>query len=92
MMNIYKEAIEVQDACNLSGVIHSFSKVMDEIWKEAKDNGEGTYYVNHHPVAIMFSSKISSLTGQNEVYGEPEHHSVNKAYVICEEKQHEVTS
>ena len=39
-MNIYQTALDVQDACNLSGVVHSFSQVITEVWKEAREKGE----------------------------------------------------
>jgi hypothetical protein len=52
----YQEALWIQDACNLSGVVHSFSTIMSKI--------EGdTVTRNKHPIAVLFSSKIASLTG-----------------------------
>ncbi|MDY0315465.1 MAG: hypothetical protein RBR32_10350 [Bacteroidales bacterium] len=62
MMNIYKEALEVQDAVNLSGVVHTFNKVLDYIWDEAREKELGTDYVNNHPVSILFADKINHLT------------------------------
>lgn len=58
-----QEAIVVQDACNLSGVVHSFSRILTEVlWPEARKQEKGTDWVNRHPISIMFSSKIASLT------------------------------
>jgi hypothetical protein len=64
--NIYKEAIQVQDACNLSGVAHSFSRILDSIWEEARSLGKGTEYVNTHPVCKMFADKITDLARVRE--------------------------
>lgn len=73
----YKRAIDVQDACNLSAVVHDFSNVMKRVWVEARKNGKGTAWVNQHPVAVMYSSKISSLTGSEASL------SFRKSYAAC---------
>ena len=59
----YENALLVQDACNLSGVVRSFSAVMMRIWSEARATGNSnTDWVNTHPIAVLYSSKITSLT------------------------------
>ena len=55
-----QEAVAVQDACNLSGVVHSFSRVMTDL--RAALPSAGTADINRHPVSVMFASKIASLT------------------------------
>ena len=63
MKDLAIEALAVQDACNLSGVVHSFSKVMTDLRDIARKEGwEGTQAINMHPIALLFSSKIASLT------------------------------
>ena len=59
------DALMVQDACNLSGVARSFANAMSEIWDlvQLGDGPSGTEAVNRHPIAILWSSKIVSLTG-----------------------------
>lgn len=59
----YKSAINAQDACNLSGVLHSWSKLQEKIWEEARKQGAGTDFVNRHPINVLFASKVASLTG-----------------------------
>jgi hypothetical protein len=59
-----KLALQVQDACNLSGVVHSFSGVMTDLWALANEKNKGTDWVNGHPVARAFASKIESLSGE----------------------------
>jgi hypothetical protein len=61
-----KEAILVQDACNLSGVIHSFSRVLTELREilvRLDPDKFSTEVLNRHPISVMYSSKIASLTG-----------------------------
>jgi hypothetical protein len=59
-----EKAMSVQDACNLSAVVHTFEQVIQEcLWTEAKKLGMGTDWINKHSVCVMFASKIASLTG-----------------------------
>lgn len=59
----YEEAITVQDACNLSGVAHSFSRVLEKIWVEARKQGKGTDWVNSHIICKMYVDKLRHLAG-----------------------------
>lgn len=63
----YQTAIIIQDACNLSGIVHTFSQVMHKICNEANKNGYGTDWKNRHPISVLFASKIASLTGCSEI-------------------------
>jgi hypothetical protein len=58
LISAYRDALAVQDACNLSGVVHSFSRHMKTLGELELDTDEK----NRHPVAVLFSSKIASLT------------------------------
>jgi len=74
----YADAIRVQDACNLSGVVHSFGRVISKIWHTLEQEcNASTEEVNKHPISIMYASKISSLTGCDS------HVEFGKAYKIC---------
>ena len=53
-------AIAVQDACNLSGVVHAFSRAMTALCEMGLDTDARKHC---NPIAILFSSKIASLTG-----------------------------
>lgn len=56
-------AVDIQNACNLSGVVQTFSKILSEVlWPFAKVHGYGTDWVNRHPISVLFSSKIAALT------------------------------
>jgi hypothetical protein len=58
-----KDALLVQDACNLSGVAHSFSRML----REMSDANMGTDARNTHPLSLLFSSKIASMTGSESM-------------------------
>ena len=59
-----EKALQVQDACNLSGVIHTWSDVMTALWKIAHEQGQGgTQWVNTHPIAFLFAYKAMALAG-----------------------------
>jgi hypothetical protein len=61
-----QQALDAQSACNLSGVVHAFSRVLSEcLWPEARKIGEGTQWVNTHPIAVIFADKIRDLTGSD---------------------------
>jgi len=76
----YETAIVVQDACNLSGVVHAWSEIIPRIWEDVWAAGEGTDAFNRHPINVMFSSKVESLTLSTdfEIFG--------KAYTACKQK------
>ncbi len=59
----WKAAIDVQDACNLSAVVHHWSALLTKLWQEAELAGMGTDWVNRHPLNVMYASKVTSLTG-----------------------------
>jgi hypothetical protein len=76
MKDLAKDALDVQDACNLSGVVHGFSRAMTELREIARSEGwENTEKLNKHPVCIMWSDKIASLTGSIDLL------QFSKAYV-----------
>ena len=58
-----RRAIEVQDACNLSAVVHSMDETMSDLWAMARALGKGTDWVNNHPICRLYASKIAHLTG-----------------------------
>jgi hypothetical protein len=58
---LHQHALDVQDACNLSGVVHSFSNVMRRLWVLEKDHGGGSDWVNSNAVTRLFASKILHL-------------------------------
>jgi len=57
-------SLQIQDAVNLSAVVLEFNEVLREtLWPEAHRRGLGTRWVNQHPIATLFLSKIADLNG-----------------------------
>lgn len=56
-----KNALMVQDACNLSGVVHSLDTAVTDLWKEANRIGYGTKWVNTHPIVQAYIEKLHHL-------------------------------
>lgn len=59
-----QEALQCQNACNLSGVVHSMSRWMTEIRQEQP---MGTDDLNRHPVVVLFADKIAQLAGVQNI-------------------------
>ena len=60
-------ALDIQDACNLSGVVHSFAEAVSAIWEEAHRTGKGTAWVNEHDIVTLFVDKLTDLNCKREV-------------------------
>lgn len=77
----YRDAIEVQDACNPGGVIRSLAKVMPKIYNEERAvGGSGTDWVRSHPILYLYVNKLAQLTQQ----GLTGYDEYRVAYEICE--------
>ena len=61
LKELAREALAVQDACNLSGVVHGFSRAMTDL--RANSPELGTDALNHHPIAVLWADKVAHLTG-----------------------------
>lgn len=82
----FRLAVQCQDACNLSGVLHDFDRIVQtEIWAEARRVGGGTQFVNTHPITVLFVYKLATLCGllegRDEIYT-----TVQKAWNECEKQ------
>lgn len=76
--NDYDNAILSQSACNLSGLVHSFARVMPKICNEAREKGKGTEWINLHPICRLYAEQISHLTYRtdwNDAHNFCERHS-----------------
>ena len=72
----YQRALDVQDACNLSGIVHSFAAVLPLIMEEVKST-EGVW---RHPISVMYVSKIDSLVHGSDM------NTFGVAYEACKDK------
>jgi hypothetical protein len=78
LQDLAKEALQVQDAVNLTGVAQSFARAMKRLMR--LEPSMGTLSLNTHPIAVLWADKIRSLTGNQSA-------SVfSKAYAWCAEK------
>jgi hypothetical protein len=59
----WQEAMDVQNACNLSGLVYSLPGVMDAICAEQDEEGYGTSERNTHPLLQLWLDKLCSLAG-----------------------------
>jgi hypothetical protein len=68
MHQLAKEAIDIQNACNLSGVIQTWSRSISAL-KELNPT-MSTDELNHHPISVMYASKVGSMTSDDEQFAE----------------------
>jgi hypothetical protein len=55
-------ALDGQNACNLSGLVHTLARILDEaLWPAAHESGLGTDWVNKHPIVTLTVDKLMSL-------------------------------
>jgi hypothetical protein len=52
-----QEALDVQNACNLCGVVQSFARAMIDLGEHVK----GTDARNKHPISVLWADKVAQL-------------------------------
>ena len=83
MANIYRLALQVQDASNPSGVVNSFcNEIMPGIRSEAGYQERGTKYIATHPAYILFLDKLVSLGHFGWIHDMDG--AISQAYAECE--------
>jgi hypothetical protein len=64
MQDLVRNALQVQDACNMSGIARSFALDVARLRILIEGMpGFNSDMLSRHPVCVMWSSKIASLTG-----------------------------
>jgi len=76
----YKTALDIQSACNLSGIVFEFARVMHRICDDTRD--QGTDAKNHHAICRMYAEQIAYLSGGGSC---TDSDSYGKAYDTCSE-------
>ncbi len=66
MQRAAQHAIQVQNSCDLSGVIRQWNEIVIDLWEEANRQGRGTEWVNRHPINKLFANKVVQLTQLDE--------------------------
>jgi hypothetical protein len=82
-VNIYRNALDVQDASNLSGVVYQFARDMKVICEEVRASGGVTEDVNRHAVCRLYAEQIAHLSGAGVT---SDSKSYRQAYDICHAK------
>jgi hypothetical protein len=63
LKELAQESLDVQNASNLSGVVHGFSRAITDLRAHLESEpGFSTYKLNVHPICQLWSDKIASLT------------------------------
>lgn len=63
LQQLAREALDVQDACNLSGVVLGFGRSIVRLRRLLEEEGKGgTPATNLHPISQLWADKIASLT------------------------------
>lgn len=78
LKQLAQEAIDVQDACNLSGVVHGWHRAMEDLCDILRDSG-GTLERNTHPINQLWASKCHDLARM----GMSDYEQFSKAYDAC---------
>jgi hypothetical protein len=82
VVNIYRLALQVQDASNISGVIHSlYTEVLPGIRQEPGFQEQGNPYMEQHPALLLFLDKIVSLTHKGWIHDMDG--AISQAYDQC---------
>jgi len=56
----YQQALQSQNACNLSGIVRALADVTNRIWDEVRANGGGTDDVNRHPICRLLLCRLTT--------------------------------
>lgn len=83
LQQLAQEAMDVQDACNLSGVVKAWARAVTELWEHGRagriENFQGTRSINQHPICQMYCSKVIQLTGLGD-----NQENFSSAYNACD--------
>ena len=74
-MNRYKDALQVQNACNLCGVAQAFAKMCKDVLEETKS----TAAVAEDPAIMLFLDKMWDMIER------PSFSTIHNVYDKCEE-------
>lgn len=82
---IYLDALEVQYACNISGILQSMAKLPQLIQEDgaARNESYSTSELARHPVMVLFADKVADLAGISRPM---EDEVCRSAYAICLER------
>lgn len=79
LRRLAQQALQVQSACNMSGIAQTFARVVLEL--RSLHPEFGTEMINMHPITQMWVSKLHTLAGM----GLSDVEQFGSAYKTCEE-------
>ncbi len=59
----WQNAERVGGAVNVSGIVRDFADVVSRLGQEARERGNGTDWVNRHPIVVLYTDALLSLSG-----------------------------
>ncbi len=70
LSELANEALQIQDACNLSGLVHGWSRSVSRL-RELLGPID-TDKINQHPINVLWANKVCDLARANndDTYGE----------------------
>ena len=75
------DALVIQDASNLSGVVQSFATVVRLLWDDARRLHKGTDWVNGHPIVVLFTDKLADMARRRGI-------EYSTAYDFCDKHRY----
>lgn len=86
MKNIYRIALDIQDASNPSGVVNTLAnEIMPAIREETGYREHGTSYMRNHPAFILLLDKLVSLSTAGYI-NDMDSNAISQAYRLCNER------
>jgi hypothetical protein len=76
--NRYQDALDVQNACNPSGVAHSLHEICCEVSRE----GGGTDAVRRDPAVRLFVAKLADLCGLDYTWPMGDHETCQERAIF----------
>lgn len=83
MKQLCEEALWVQDACNLSGVVMGFGRMMNDLCDHIPKEVNRREWLRKHPLMVLWIDKILDMVGRDitlEAY--------HRAYEFCTTESH----
>lgn len=90
MQSAWNDALIVQSACNLSGVVFSFAWHMHTLCEEGRRQGQGTDWRNTHPIVRMFVTQLLHLSFGESVDVQKYHEAYEAACQHADERTREM--
>jgi hypothetical protein len=85
-VNVYQFALDVQNACNLSGVVLSLAKLMEQLCDDCRASswvGPRNEWLRNHPALRLYLDKVNDMMGRPDLRDDS-FERFGKAYDACQ--------